>query len=65
MISKNEAKIDRIVSQLENQWKQIKKIEMPMIPMLEHEIASVEGGIGGGDWYQLDLNLWKKTVACW
>jgi predicted nucleic acid-binding Zn-ribbon protein len=45
MISENEAEIDRIVSRLENQKKQIEMIEMTMIPMLEHEISSVEGGI--------------------
>jgi predicted nucleic acid-binding Zn-ribbon protein len=45
MISENEAEIDRIASRLENQRKQIKMIEMRMIPMLEHEISSVEGGI--------------------
>ena len=33
MISENEAEIDRIVSRLENQKKQIKKIEKTMIPM--------------------------------
>jgi peptidoglycan hydrolase CwlO-like protein len=38
MISKIEAKIDRIVSRLENQKKQMEKIERTMICMLEHEI---------------------------
>jgi peptidoglycan hydrolase CwlO-like protein len=38
MISKNEAKIDKIASQLENQKKQMEKIERTMIHMLEHEI---------------------------
>jgi predicted nucleic acid-binding Zn-ribbon protein len=33
MISKNEAEIDRIVSRLENQKKQIKTIEKTTIPM--------------------------------
>jgi peptidoglycan hydrolase CwlO-like protein len=38
MISENEGKIDRIASRLENQKKQMEKIERTMIRMLEHEI---------------------------
>jgi peptidoglycan hydrolase CwlO-like protein len=38
MISKIEAKIDRIASRLENQKKQMEKIERTTIRTLEHEI---------------------------
>jgi predicted nucleic acid-binding Zn-ribbon protein len=45
MISKIEAKIDRIASRLESQKKQMEKIERTTIRMLEHEMQSVEAGI--------------------
>ena len=45
-ISENEAEIDRIQTRLENQKKQIEKIEKTTIPSLEHEISSVDSEIG-------------------
>jgi structural maintenance of chromosome 3 (chondroitin sulfate proteoglycan 6) len=44
-ISENEAEIDRIASRLENQTKQIEKIEKTTIPTLQNEISSVEADI--------------------
>jgi chromosome segregation ATPase len=43
-ISENEAEIDRIASRLENQKKQIEKIETTTIPM-KYQVC-VDGGIG-------------------
>mmetsp|Transcript_10802 Transcript_10802/g.19558 ORF Transcript_10802/g.19558 Transcript_10802/m.19558 type:complete len:1083 (-) Transcript_10802:860-4108(-) len=45
-ISENETEIDRLQNRLENQKKQIEKIEKTSIPLLEHEISSVESEIG-------------------
>ncbi len=45
-ISENETEIDRLQNRLENQKKQIEKIEKTSVPLLEHEISSVESEIG-------------------
>ena len=45
-IGENVAEIDRVQSRLENQTKQIEKLEKTTIPTLEHEISSVVGEIG-------------------
>lgn len=45
-ITENEAEIGRVESRMENQKKQIEKIEKTIIPPLEHEISSMESEIG-------------------